>query len=54
MKVYVQFLGSETGDSSPSFLVFFENYRYLFNVGEGTQRFCLEHKVPHLFSENMC
>jgi ribonuclease Z len=45
MKVFVQVLGTDSGDVSPSLLVFFDQHRYLFNVGEGTQRFCLEHKI---------
>ncbi len=45
MKAYVQILGTDTVDSSPGLLVFFDNYRYLFNAGEGMQRFCLEHKI---------
>jgi ribonuclease Z len=43
---YVQVLGTDSGGDHPcSLLVFFDNHRYLFNVGEGTQRFCLEHKI---------
>ena len=54
MKSYVQILGTETGDSSPSILVFFDNCRYLFNVGEGLQRLSIEHKtkitkINHVF-----
>jgi ribonuclease Z len=53
-KAFIQVLGTDNGDASPSILVFFDNHRYLFNVGEGAQRFCLEHKVRiakvnHLF-----
>eukprot|EP01118_Nematostelium_gracile_P016691 TRINITY_DN6974_c0_g1_i1.p1 TRINITY_DN6974_c0_g1~~TRINITY_DN6974_c0_g1_i1.p1 ORF type:complete len:766 (-),score=131.36 TRINITY_DN6974_c0_g1_i1:63-2309(-) len=44
MKVYLQILGT-CGDSFPSFLLFYDTRRYLFNVGEGTQRLCLEHKI---------
>jgi ribonuclease Z len=44
---YVQVLGvgSDTGCAVPSALLFFDRQRYLFNVGEGFQRFCVEHKV---------
>jgi ribonuclease Z len=35
----------DTGDSTPTLLVFFDSKRYLFNCGEGTQRFCTEHRV---------
>lgn len=45
MKAHIQIVGTDTVDSTPSLLVFFDNKRYLFNVGEGTQRLCLEHKV---------
>ena len=45
MKVFVQVLGADTGDSTPTLLVFFDSKRYLFNCGEGTQRFCTEHRV---------
>lgn len=53
-KSNVILLGTETVDSSPSFLVFFENHRYLFNVGEGLQRLSLEYKakitkIDHIF-----
>ena len=41
----LQILGTATGDSSPSVLVCYEEERYLFDVGEGLQRFCFEHKV---------
>jgi len=44
-KVYMQIIGTATGDTSPGLLLFFENKRYLFNFGEGMQRFCMEHKV---------
>ncbi|KAK9807250.1 hypothetical protein WJX73_003185 [Symbiochloris irregularis] len=44
---YVQVLGNGTdcGDCTPSVLIFFDKQRYVFNVGEGFQRFCVEHKV---------
>lgn len=44
-KVHMQLIGTATGDTSPGLLLFFENKRYLFNFGEGMQRFCMEHKV---------
>jgi ribonuclease Z len=43
--MYIQLLGTETGDSTPSFFIFFQEKRYLINVGEGTQRFSTEHKI---------
>jgi ribonuclease Z len=45
VKTYVQFLGTAGPDNLPSLLIFFDNVRYLFGCGEGTQRFCVEHKV---------
>lgn len=44
---HVQLLGvgTDTGCTVPSVLLFFDRKRYLFNVGEGFQRFCVEHKV---------
>lgn len=44
---YVQVLGvgTDTGCTVPSALLFFDRQRYLFNVGEGFQRFCVEHKI---------
>lgn len=38
-------LGVDTQDTTPCVLLFFDNERYLFNCGEGFQRFCIEHKV---------
>lgn len=45
MKIYAQVLGTATGDSTPTLLIFFDQKRFLFNCGEGTQRFCTEHKI---------
>lgn len=44
---YVQMLacGRDMGPSSASVLLFFDTQRYVFNVPEGFQRFCTEHKV---------
>ena len=38
-------LGTDTGDTTPSVLLFFDHLRFLFNVGEGFQRFCVQHRV---------
>lgn len=38
-------VGTDTGVTVPSVLLFFDRHRYLFNVGEGFQRFCVDHKV---------
>lgn len=45
MRVFAQVVGVATGDSAPAVLVVTDGARYLFNVGEGLQRFCMEHKV---------
>ncbi|KAJ3032438.1 hypothetical protein HDV00_007546 [Rhizophlyctis rosea] len=45
MRYFLQILGTDTGDMCPSVIVHFDSQRYLFNCGEGTQRFCHEHKV---------
>lgn len=55
---YAQVLGTPTCDFDPSILLFFENKRYLFNVGEGSMRFCTEHKIKlgrieHIFITNL-
>ena len=38
-------LGTDTGDTTPSVLLFFDHLRFLFNVGEGFQRFCVQHRI---------
>ncbi|KAI9103213.1 beta-lactamase-like protein [Phlyctochytrium arcticum] len=45
MRYYLQVVSTDTFDSSPSVLLHFDSQRYLFNCGEGTQRFCHEHKA---------
>ena len=44
-RVQVLGLGTDTGDSAPSVLLFFDHYRFLFNAGEGFQRFCVQHRI---------
>ncbi|GAB2293508.1 tRNAse Z trz4, mitochondrial [Dionaea muscipula] len=58
---YVQVLGTgmDTQDTSPSVLLFFDKQRYLFNAGEGLQRFFTEHKIKlskidHIFLSRVC
>ena len=41
----VQILRVETDEGSPSVLISTEKERYMFNIGEGMQRMCTEHKV---------
>lgn len=57
---FVQVLGNgtDTGDTCPSVLLFFEQQRFVFNVGEGFQRYCFQHKiklgkVKHFFLTRM-
>uniref|UniRef100_A0A803MN56 ribonuclease Z n=1 Tax=Chenopodium quinoa TaxID=63459 RepID=A0A803MN56_CHEQI len=44
---YVQILGTgmDTQDKSPSVLLFFDKQRFIFNAGEGLQRYCTEHRI---------
>ncbi|XP_015697710.1 tRNase Z TRZ3, mitochondrial [Oryza brachyantha] len=58
---YVQVLGTgmDTQDTSPSILLFFDKQRFIFNAGEGLQRFCTEHKIKlskidHVFLTRVC
>ncbi|KAI3521570.1 hypothetical protein L1887_11041 [Cichorium endivia] len=58
---YVQVLGTgmDTQDTSPSVLLFFDKQRFIFNAGEGLQRFCTEHKIKlskidHIFLSRVC
>jgi len=45
VKAHVELLGSHTGDSNRSVLLFFDEERYLFECGDGTQRLCTEYGV---------
>lgn len=58
---YVQILGTgmDTQDTSPCVLLFFDQQRFIFNAGEGLQRFCTEHKIKlskidHMFLTRVC
>ncbi|CAI9114176.1 OLC1v1014835C1 [Oldenlandia corymbosa var. corymbosa] len=58
---YVQILGTgmDTQDTSPSVLLFFDKQRFIFNAGEGLQRYCTEHKIKlskidHIFLSRVC
>ncbi|XP_059285910.1 tRNAse Z TRZ4, mitochondrial-like [Lycium ferocissimum] len=60
-KSYIQILGNgmDTQDTSPSVLLFFDKWRFLFNAGEGLQRFFTEHKITlsqidHIFLSRVC
>ncbi|KAL1212426.1 tRNase Z TRZ3 [Cardamine amara subsp. amara] len=58
---YAQILGTgmDTQDTSSSVLLFFDKQRFIFNAGEGLQRFCTEHKIKlskidHIFLSRVC
>lgn len=38
-------LGCDTLDTLPSVLLFFDKQRFIFNIGEGFQKFSLEHRI---------
>ncbi|KAI3866557.1 hypothetical protein MKW92_051998 [Papaver armeniacum] len=40
----------DTQDTSPSILLFFDDQRFIFNAGEGLQRFCTEHGLSLLLT----
>ncbi|XP_057773077.1 tRNAse Z TRZ4, mitochondrial-like [Salvia miltiorrhiza] len=49
----------DTQDTSPAVLLFFDKQRFIFNAGEGLQRFCTEHKIKlskidHIFLSRVC
>ena len=43
--VFVQIIGTDTGDSTASLILQFEKTSYIINCGEGIQRLCMEHKI---------
>ncbi|KAE8884621.1 hypothetical protein PF005_g18931 [Phytophthora fragariae] len=45
MVVHVQVLSVQSVETAPSLLLSTETRRFLFNVGDGTQRLCMEHHV---------
>lgn len=58
---YLQIMGTgmDTQDTSPAVLLFFDKQRFIFNAGEGLQRFCTEHKIKlskidHIFLSRVC
>ncbi|CAI8611911.1 unnamed protein product [Vicia faba] len=58
---YVQVLGTgmDTQDTSPAVMLFFDKQRFIFNAGEGLQRFCTEFriklsKIDHIFLSRVC
>lgn len=38
-------IGTDTGETAASVLLFFDRERYVFNAGEGFQRYAVEHKI---------
>ncbi|GJT56716.1 exocyst complex component EXO84C [Tanacetum coccineum] len=51
--------GMDTQDTSPLVLLFFYKQRFIFNAGEGLQRFCTEHKIKlskidYMFLSRVC
>lgn len=45
MALHIQLLSVDAIDSRPCIAVSCQNQRFLFDVGEGTQRLCVEHRV---------
>ena len=41
----IQLLSVDSIDGSPCVVVSTENAKIMFDIGEGTQRLCIEHKV---------
>ncbi|XP_055808983.1 tRNAse Z TRZ4, mitochondrial-like isoform X2 [Solanum dulcamara] len=55
-QAYVQILGTgmDTQETSPSVLLCFDHERFIFNAGEGLQRFCTEHKIKLSQVDHIC
>lgn len=58
---YLQIYGTgfDTGDTVPTVLLFFDQRRFIFNAGEGLQRYCTEHKIKlskidHILLTRVC
>lgn len=45
MRAFVEVIGPGSADSSSSIQLFFDEARYLFECGDGTQRICTEHGI---------
>lgn len=45
MHSYIEVIGPGTADASSSFQLFFDEARYLFECGDGTQRLCTEYGI---------
>uniref|UniRef100_A0A3Q7JF54 ribonuclease Z n=1 Tax=Solanum lycopersicum TaxID=4081 RepID=A0A3Q7JF54_SOLLC len=55
-QAYVQILGTgmDTQETSPSVLLCFDHERFIFNAGEGLQRFCTEYKIKLSQVDHIC
>lgn len=55
-EAYVQILGTgmDTQETSPSVLLWFDKERFIFNAGEGLQRFCTEHQIKLSQVDHIC
>ncbi|KAL7748763.1 hypothetical protein RI367_005918 [Sorochytrium milnesiophthora] len=53
MKYWIQVLGAHSEDAKPSLMFHFDSQRYLFNCGEGTQRFATEHSIRLMKMHNI-
>lgn len=45
MRAFVEVLGAGSGDAAAGLLLFFDDARYMFECGDGTQRYCTERSV---------
>lgn len=45
MRSYIEVLGAGTADAAAGLLLFFDDARYLFECGDGVQRFCTERPI---------
>jgi ribonuclease Z len=45
MRAFAEVLGAGNADAAGGLLLFFDDARYLFECGDGTQRYCTEHSV---------
>ncbi len=54
MSSYIQCLGVDSGDLSPSAFVFHENARYLIGAGDGLQRVANEYRARLTKITNIC
>ena len=53
MKYHLSVLSLPNGETCPSLAFHIDGQSYLFNVPEGTQRFCIEHKIRLIKFKNI-